>query len=55
MEWENIFVNDISYKRLLSKMYKELLKLNTQKTNNPVKTWAEDIFPKMTSRQLRDT
>ena len=30
-EWEKVFVNDISDKELLSKIYKELLKLNTQK------------------------
>ena len=42
-EWENTFVNDVSDKGQVSKIYKELIKLNTQETNNPVMKWTEDM------------
>ena len=43
MEWEKISANDISDKGLVSKIYKELIKLHTQKANIPVKKWAKDM------------
>ena len=42
-EWEKVFANDISDKGLVSKIYKEMIKLNTQRTNNRVKKWVKDM------------
>ena len=59
-EWKKIFTNSTSDRGLISKIYKELKKLNTKRPHNPIKKCSTDLNrefsieeSKMAERHLR--
>jgi hypothetical protein len=56
--WEKIFTSYTSDKELITRIYRELKKVNSPKTNDPIKKWATEwnrIFSKEEIHQVEDS
>jgi hypothetical protein len=42
-DWEKIFTNPTSNRGLISNIYKEVKKLHSQESNNPMKIWGTEL------------
>ena len=42
-EWEKIIANEATDKELISKIYEQLLQVNSRKINDPIKKWAKEL------------
>jgi hypothetical protein len=52
-DWERIFPNPKSDRRLISNLCKELKKLDSRNLNNPIKKWGTELNKEFSTEEYR--
>ena len=52
-EWEKIIANETTDKGLISKIYKQLIQLNTRIIHNPTKKWGKELDRRFSKEDIQ--